>query len=147
MRVHERLSKAMNTTVQLARARERENIMKYSIKLLAIGSVALALAGCQTPASSGDYKFEQAGQATATTVPVRLVRADESPVVGAQLYLVRWTHEGPKTTPRQQLTPLQPDAQGSFVYRGNHLDTGDTLRLAARVEPDGSLIYGSVDIH
>lgn len=121
--------------------------MKYPIKLLAVGGVALALAGCQTLASSADYKFEQVGQTSATAVPVRLVRANESPVAGAQLYFVRWTHEGPKTTPRQQLTPLQSDAQGNFVYHGDHLDTGDTLRLAARIEPDGSLIYGSVEIH
>lgn len=121
--------------------------MKKSIKLLAVGGVALALAGCQSLASSGDYKFEQVGQPTATGVSVRLVRTDESPVVGALLYSVRWTHEGPKATPRQQLTPLQPDSQGLFVYRGDHLDSGDTLRLAARVEPDGSLIYGSVEVH
>lgn len=121
--------------------------MKDLNKLLAVGGVVLALAGCQTLASSGDYKFEQVGQATATTVTVRLVHADESPVAGARLYSVRWTHEGPKATPKQDLTPLQPDAQGTFAYRGDHLDAGDTLRLAARIEPDGSLIYGSVEVH
>lgn len=121
--------------------------MKDSTKLLVIAGIALALAGCQTLASSAGYKFEQVGGPTGSTVSVRLVHADESPVVGAQLYLVSWTHEGPKVTPKQHLTPLQPDAQGNFVYRGNDLETSDALRLAARIEPGGPLIYGGVEVH
>lgn len=121
--------------------------MKSLTQFLAIAGITAVLAGCQTFNQSGEYKFEQVGQRTGNTVPVRLVRADESPVVGSQLYFVSWTHEGPKVTPKQHLTPLQPDAQGNFVYRGNDLDTGDTLRLAARVGSDSSLIYGSVVVH
>lgn len=121
--------------------------MKVSIKLLAIAGIALVLAGCQTLASSGDYKFEQVGRLTGTTISVRLVHADESPATVAQLYSVSWRHLGPKATPSQQLTPLQAGAQGNFAYRGGHLDIGDTLRLAARIEPDRSLIYGSVEVH
>lgn len=121
--------------------------MKSLTQLLAIAGVTAVLAGCQTFNQSGEYKFEQIGQPAETTMAVRLVHIDESPVVGARLYSVSWTHEGPKVTPRQHLTPLQPDAQGNFVYRGNDLDTGDTVRLAARIEPEGSLIYGSVEVH
>lgn len=120
--------------------------MKSLIQFLAIAGITAVLAGCQTFNQSGEYKFEQAGQRTGNTVPVRLVRADESPVVGSQLYFVSWTHEGPKETPKQHLTPLQPNAQGNFVYRDGDVDAGDTLRLAARIEPDGSLIYGSVEV-
>jgi hypothetical protein len=127
--------------------REREETMKGFIKLFAIGAAALALAGCQTLASSEGYKFEQIGQRTPTTVSVRLVRADETYVSGTRLYAVHWTHEGPKATPKQQLLPLEPDAQGNFVYRGTNIDAGDTLRLAARIGPDGSPIYGSVEVH
>lgn len=121
--------------------------MKSLTQLLAIAGVTAVLAGCQTFNQSGEYKFEQAGQPAGITMAVRLVHIDEPPVIGARLYSVRWTHEGPKATPKQQLTPLQPDAQGNFIYRGNDLDTGDMLRLAARIEPEGPLIYGSVKVH
>ena len=121
--------------------------MKSLIQFLAIAGITAVLAGCQTFNQSGEYKFEQVGQRTGTTMAVRLVHIDESPVVGSQIYFVSWTHEGPKVTPKQHLTPLQFDAQGNFVYRGNDLDSGDTLRLAARIEPEGSLIYGSVEVH
>lgn len=121
--------------------------MKSITRLLAITGIAFALAGCQTLNQSDDYKFEQVSKPTGTTVSIRLVHADETPVPGAQLYSVSWQHFGPKTTPRQQLTPLQPDAQGNFVYRVDDLDTGDTLRLAARIGADGSLLYGRVEVH
>lgn len=121
--------------------------MNAFTKLLAVASLAVALAGCQTLASSSGYKFEQVGRPTGTTVSVRLVHADEAPVAGVQLYSVSWQHLGPKATPSQQLTPLQTDAQGNFVYRADDLEAGHTLRLAARIEPNSSLIYGSVEVH
>ncbi len=121
--------------------------MNTFTKLLAITSFAVALAGCQTLASSSGYEFEQVGRLTGTTVSVRLVYADEAPVAGAQLYSVRWRHLGPKATPSQKLTPLQTDAEGNFVYRAHDLEAGHTLRLAARVTSKSSLIYGSVEVH
>ena len=128
--------------------------MKNITKLLtgpAVIAAALALAACQTVFNeSADYKFELVGKPVAngggTTVSVRLARTDESPVAGAQLYVVRWRYAGSKATPSEQLSPLQPGTQGNFTYSSGSLHAGDTLRLAARIAPDGALIHGSVEV-
>jgi hypothetical protein len=115
-----------------------------------LGAVALALAGCQTlPPPPGEYKFELIGTPTVvdhrTTVSVSLVRTDESPVVGAQVYAEHWVTGGPKTAPNHvQLEALSADSKGRFAYSSDTLREGDTLHLAARIQPGTSLIHGSV---
>jgi hypothetical protein len=127
--------------------------MKNITRLLAITGIAFALAGCQTAFNPpGDYKFEQSGEPTRTdqdtSVSVRFVHANESAVAGATLYTVRWVPTSKKNAPiTQKLTPLQPDGRGGFLYTAGSIHTGDTLRLAARIGPDGSLFYGSVEAH
>jgi|SRR5579864_1839741 len=129
--------------------------MKHNKRLFAcstIGAVALALASCQTlPPPSGEYKFELIGTPTfvnhRTTVSVRLVRTDESPVVGAQVYAEYWITGGPKTAPNHlQLEALSADPKGRFAYSSDSLREGDTLHLAARIQPGTPLIHGSVNI-
>jgi hypothetical protein len=118
----------------------------------AVVSAALILLGCQTvPDQSGNYKFEIAG-ATAKTdsgaaLTLRFVHADESLVQGAQLFVVRWVPTGQKNSPvRQQLTALPSDAKGNFIYTSDGLHAGEKLALAARLQPDGPLIQGSVEV-
>ena len=126
--------------------------MKGFKRLLAIAGIAVALAGCQTAnGASGDYRFELVGQpvfsAGSTTVSVRLVHADGSPIHGAELYAEHWVDTGAKGAPsRNQRIPLHADGHGSFTYSSDGLHEGDTLRLEARITPDSSLIYGSVEV-
>ena len=123
------------------------------LKYAAVASIAVTLLGCQTtPDQSGSYKFELVGQPaktdSGTTVAVRLVHTDESPVTSAQLFVVRWTQTGQKTAPMaERLIPLQADTHGDFTYTSESLHAGDKLSLAARLQPDGSLIRGSVEVH
>ena len=117
-----------------------------------IGAVALALASCQSlPPPSGEYKFELIGTPTfedhRTSVLVRLVHTDESPVVGAQVYAEYWVTGGPKTAPNHvQLEALSADQKGHFAFSSDRVHEGDTLRLAARIQPGTSLIHGSVTV-
>lgn len=118
----------------------------------AIAGFALVLAGCQTASNPSGYKFELMGQSTMTNagtrVSIRLVRPDESPVAGAQLYVQHWQVFGAKAAPPQsRLIALERNAEGNFTYTSDDLHMGDKLHVAARPEPNSSLIYGSVEVH
>ena len=122
------------------------------LALAAIAAGSILLAGCQSaPPNSGDYKFELVGKPTfteaGTTVIVRFVHSDESPVGGAQLYAEHWINTGAKTRPSvRQRTALQADGPGSFTYHSDTLREGDTLELAATVGADNATIRGKVEI-
>jgi hypothetical protein len=117
----------------------------------AMAAVALALAACQTN-QADDYRFEVVGTPIKTdsgiTLTVHLARADGSPVTSAVLYADHWVHTGAKAgqSSKNRVIPLQTDGRGNYTYASNNLHTGDTLGLAARIPPDSSLIWGSVEV-
>lgn len=126
--------------------------MKGFTKVLAIVGITFTLSACQTILyPSGGYRFEQVGSlvtsGTVTSVSLRLLKPDGGPAVGARAYSVRWRHMGQKTTPSQDLTPLATDPHGNFTFSSSGLHAGDTLQLAAYVEPGDRLVYGSVEVH
>ena len=128
------------------------NVHKKSFACVTIVAVAVALAGCQTePPQSTDYKFELVGTPTIvdhrTTISIRLVHMDESPVAVSQVYVEYWVYNGPKNAPNHlERQELQTSAPGMFVYRSNNLHVGETVHLVARVAPNSTPIHGSVTI-
>ncbi|MBL6612434.1 MAG: hypothetical protein ISP45_00300 [Reyranella sp.] len=115
--------------------------MKTFTKLLFAGGAALLLTACQSVAAPDDYKFERV--AGTGPLSVRLVRADETPVAGAKLFLERRGFTGPKSQNLVQEVPLSVAGDGTFEIDGDH--AGERLNLAAHL-PDGSVIHGHINV-
>ncbi len=128
------------------------NGYKKLLACSAIVATAVALAGCQTePPQSTDFKFELVGIPTVidhrTTISLRLVHMDESPVVLSQMYVEYWVYNGPKDAPNHvERQELKISTQGYFVYSSINLHVGDTVHLVARVAPNSTTIRGSVTL-
>ena len=114
-------------------------------------ATTFVLLGCAAISDqSSAYKFELVGKpiqtASGLSVAVRFEQSDGSPVSGAQVFATRWVGSGGKAPSREQLTPMQREESGRYVYTSEALHNGDTLHLAARLQPDGDLIHGSIEV-
>ena len=119
---------------------------------IVIATGATILASCESlPAPAGEYKFELIGSPSVedhrTSISVRVVHTDSSPVVGAEVYVEYWVYGGPKNSPNHlQRLELHADPMGRFVYTSDNLHEGDMVHLAARVIAGTALVRGTVTV-
>ena len=139
--------------VQLAHAREREDTMNTTkIKHAGLGlavATTLLFAANAACAASSDYKFEAAGPLSDETLTVRLIdEATGTPVTNAHVFAIHRQQLPVKGEPRfiDRRIALTPDGNGGFIYEGNDVQAGVTIRFVAQVGESDTDIQGSVRV-
>ena len=100
-------------------------------------------------AAPTNYKFEEAGQPSGTTLIVRLIDGSTgAAVTDAHVFVVHRLWLPAKGEPRflDRRTALKPDGRGGFIYNGNDVETGVTIRLVAHIGDSDADIWGSVRV-
>jgi hypothetical protein len=123
---------------------------KCGLAFLAVSSAALIGANREAAwAAQDDYKFEVVGQPSGTTLSLRLVKAtNEQPVADAHIFAIhrQWLAAKGQPRPLDVRIALTPVGNGTFIYEGDDVQPGVTIRLVAQIDNSDSDVAGSVRV-
>ena len=120
------------------------------IGAMSVGLVtALSLASLGHATAANRYRFEAEGRASGDTLTIRVIDETNGQAVSdARIYVIRRQWIPVKGEPRflERRVALEPDGHGAFIYQGNDVQSGVTIRLIARIDDTNPDILGSVRV-
>jgi hypothetical protein len=130
--------------------------MKYVTKKKA-GLIGLALGAAMSlaafteaaRAATNNYRFEAVGQPSGITLTVRVVDGtSRQPITNAHLFAIHRQWLPTKGAPQflDHRIALTPEANGTFAYKSNDVQTGVTIRFVAQIDDQASVIWGTVRV-
>lgn len=127
------------------------NLKKKTGRICLTVAVALSF-GTMTKAAEAAqdaYKFEVLSQPSGTTLTLRLVDAgSEQPVADAHLFAIhrQWLATKGQPRPLDRRIALTAVGNGTFIYEGDDVQPGATIRLVAQIDDSDADVWGSVRV-
>ena len=121
---------------------------KLSYLALAV-ALSFGAASEAAGAARDGYKFEVVSQPTETSLTLRLVNsASEQPVADAHVFAIRRQWLATKGQPQflDRRVELMPVGNGTFIYEGDDVQPGATIRLVLQIDDSDSDVVGSINV-